>query len=365
MSAELPYQIAMTMIRGLGDITARGLLAKLGSPEAFFKEKSSILNKLVNHGDLLADDSVRTEALKRAEKEIKFIENHHINTYFFTKKDYPYRLKECNDAPLMLYSKGDKDLNSGHFISIVGTRKATPYGKQMCEQIIADLAISQPQLTIVSGLAYGIDVCAHKAALKNKVRTFGVVAHGLDTLYPQNHRSIAVKMVENNGGIITEFPSGTKLDPAYFVKRNRIIAGLCDMTLVVESAIKGGALITAKLANDYNRDVFAVPGRIGEEYSAGCNYLIKTNQAVLAESASDIEKFMGWESKGKATQQVLFYDLTEEEKLIIENLRKETLHINVLSKVIDLPVQKTMSLLVQIEFKGLVTSLPGNMFMAK
>ncbi|MDR1543616.1 MAG: DNA-processing protein DprA [Prevotellaceae bacterium] len=358
------YAIALTFIKGIGPISAKNLLAHFGGFDAVFAENKAALAKIPRIGQILSDEKIKKEALLRAEQELNFAEKHRIKVHFYTDKTYPYRLKECEDSPIILYSIGNEDFNSGHFLAVVGTRNITPYGKEVCSKIINELSVNQSNTTIVSGLAYGVDGCAHKAALTEKLKTFAVVAHGLDTIYPSQHKALAEKIVKSGGAIVTEYPSKTAPEAANFVQRNRIIAGLCDATLVVESAEKGGALLTALAANSYNRDVFAIAGRVGDEFSAGCNNLIKTNCAQLATSAADIEQFMDWE-KSEAKQQTLFAELSDEEQKIVENLHAKEMNANDLSRELNMPVQKLLSTLILMEFKGLITALPGNYYKIK
>ena len=366
MNETLKYQIALTLINGLGPINGRKLLAHFGSAEAIFEQSPKTLRTIPGIGEFLADAVLsQKEVFARAEKEIEFIEKYNIQTHFFGDATYPRRLKECEDAPLLLYTKGCTDFNAGRYLAVVGTRKITPYGRDVCNALIADLAQTQPSLTIVSGLAYGVDVAAHRAALDNGLRTFGVVAHGLDQIYPSANRAVARKMIEDGGAIITEFPSETQPIAANFVQRNRVVAGLCDAVLVVESALKGGSLITADLANDYDRDVFAVPGRASDVQSQGCNNLIYSNKAVLVQTAADLEKFMSWDSQplSRARQQELFDLLTPEEQKVIDVLHTaDAVYINHLSQQSGIPLQKLLPLLVQMEFKGLVRQLPGSLY---
>lgn len=365
---QLKYQIGITLIKGVGPNLAKNLIAYLGSVEAVFTEKKQNLAKIPGIGEVLSKEIVSQDVLRRAEKEIEFIEKNRIQTHFFTQKSYPYRLKECPDSPVMIYYKGTANLNDGKFVSIVGTRKATESGKAICENIIEMLSGKITNLVIVSGMAYGIDICAHKSALDCGVPTIGVMGHGLDRVYPSLHRATAVKMVEN-GGLLTEFISQTNPDRQNFVQRNRIIAGLCDALLVVESAVKGGALITADLANDYNRDVFAVPGRIGDELSGGCNALIKYNKASLVETAEDIMRLMNWEenkmSKSpEVIQTTLFENLTEEEEKIVGLLRQnpDGINVNEMTIMLKMAFSKLSSKLLEMEFRGLVKCLPGGIY---
>ena len=363
----LKYQIGITLIKGIGPNLAKNLIAYIGSVEGVFREKRKNLAKIPGIGEVLSDEITSQDVMSRAEREVEFVKKNNILTMFYTEKNYPYRLKECADAPVMLYYKGVNKLNDAKFIGIVGTRKATDSGKEICNNIIRDIASKLPKATIVSGMAYGVDICAHKAAIDCNLATIGVLGHGLDRIYPAIHRSSAVKMVQN-GGLLTEYMSQTNPDRQNFVQRNRIIAGLCDAIVVIESGSKGGALITAELANDYNRDVFAVPGRVNDEWSAGCNKLIKANKASLIESADDILSFMSWESEDKPAernlQTSLFTDLTDSEQHIITVLRKYTdgVNVNELTILLNMPYSKLSSRLLEMEFKGLVKCLPGGMY---
>jgi len=368
---NLKYKIGITLIKGIGCNLSKSLIAYVGSVEGVFKEKQQNLAKIPGIGEILSREIVTQinsqGILRRAEQEIEFILKNKILTTYFTDRDYPYRLKECPDSPIMIYSKGPCSLNDGKFVGIVGTRNATETGKENCKKLISDLARVLPNTVIVSGLAYGIDICAHKTALESGLPTIGVIGHGLDRMYPEVHRPVAVKMVQD-GALLTEYLSQTNPDKQNFVQRNRIIAGLCDAIVVVESGIKGGALITAEIANEYNRDVFAFPGRVTDEWSAGCNALIKNNKASLIESSDDILRFMNWEkqnsTKAPNVQTALFLDLSDEEKEIITTLRQnpDGIQFNELAIQLEKPISKTSSLLLDMEFKGLVRCLPGNVY---
>jgi len=363
----LKYKIGITLIKGIGCNLAKNLIAYVGSVEGVFNEKQKNLAKIPGIGEVLSREIISQDVLARAEREIEFIQKNKIQTIYFTDRDYPYRLKECPDSPVMLYTKGNCDLNKGKFIGIVGTRNATETGKENCKKLISDLAASQPNTIIVSGLAYGVDICAHKAALDAGLPTIGVIGHGLDRIYPATHRPTAVKMLDQ-GALLTEYLSGTNPDRQNFVQRNRLIAGLCDATVVVESGAKGGALITAELANDYNRDVFAFPGRVNDEWSAGCNTLIKNNKASLIETADDILRFMSWEKQNSGlssnVQTALFLDLSDDEQQIVNLLRQnsEGIQLNELAIQLEKPVSKISSMLLEMEFKGVVKCLPGNLY---
>jgi DNA processing protein len=361
--SDLKYKIALTQIPNIGDILAKRLVAYCGSVEAVFKEKKFALEKIPGIGAAYAKQIIDSSIFERAEEEIKFIEKNNITPVFYLDNSYPKRLTHCEDSPVMLYFKGEADLNSEKIISIVGTREATDYGKSLCEKLIADLAVYNP--LIVSGLAYGIDVCAHKAAMDNGLKTIGVFAHGLDKVYPALHRSIAEKMVEN-GGLLSDFMSRTTPDRENFPRRNRIVAGMADATIVIESKKDGGSLITADIANSYNRDVFAFPGKVGDVTSEGCNNIIKQNKAALLQSAADIIYIMGWEQKKKKNapqQRQLFVELNAEEEILV-NLLKEKSPVNVddICLLAKMPMSKVSSLLLTLEFSGIVKSLPGKVY---
>ncbi len=366
---ELKYQIALSLLKGIGNKLAKELIAYTGSAEAIFRERPKTLLKITGIGPKLSQEVGNNTVIPRAEKELEFIEKNNITAYFFTDKAYPFRLKECSDAPLLIFTKGRGALNDGKFIGIVGTRNASEAGKENCTHLISELALRHPDITVVSGLAYGIDVCAHRAALKADSPTWGILAHGLDRIYPASHRSVAVKMLEK-GGLLTEYLTGTEAERPNFVQRNRIIAGLCDAVVVVESGVKGGSLITAQLANDYNRDVFAFPGRVTDEQSSGCNSLIKKNMASLIESAEDLARFMNWEEKGQRKSPVieptLFAELSEAENEVLNILRKypDGIQVNELSIILHKSFSEMSSLLLQLEFAGFVKCLPGSIYQA-
>lgn len=361
------YAIALTQTKGVGPNLAKNLIAYLGSPEAIFKEKTNVLCKIPGIGNSLAKNIKEKSVFDIAENEIRFIEKNKISPIFFTEKKYPFRLKECSDSPILLYTKGTVDLNSHKYISIVGTRNATVYGKNTCEQIICDLKKYAQNFSIISGFAYGIDICAHRSALENNISTLAVLAHGLDRYYPAVHKNTASKILTTeHSGFVTEYISNTTPEKQNFVQRNRIIAGLSDAVIVIESGLKGGSLITAELACSYNRDVFAIPGKIGDKYSAGCNNLIKQNKAALIESAADLLQYMNWdiENKHACLQSSLFVELTESEKQILSVLsnHSEGIHINELSINLNKPYSAVSSLLLEMEFKGLLACLPGGVY---
>jgi DNA processing protein len=364
ITEKLKYQIGLTLIKGVGPVLARNLVAYLGDEEAVFREKIPVLQKIPGIGTAVASEIVSSRVLERADQEIRFIEQKKITPVFFTDSAYPQRLLNCDDAPVILFTRGKQDFNVPRVISIVGTRKMTDDGRVNCEKLIAQMALDFPDVLIVSGLAYGVDICAHRAALKGKLNTVGVLAHGLDRIYPPMHRQTAVEMVEQ-GALMTEFISETEPDKPNFVKRNRIIAGMADAVVVIESGVKGGALITARLASSYNRDVLAFPGRVGDPLSAGCHWLIKKNVAALIENGDDLAEALGWEKKKKSktgVQTQLFVDFeTDDERRIYQLLLQEReIDVNSLCLKCNLPVSKVSALLLGFEFKGLVRSLPGN-----
>ncbi len=367
LSNEVKYQIALTNLYGVGDVLAKGLIAYCGGAEAVFKSTKLQLEKTPGIGTVLAQNIInsRDKALLRAEEELLFIDKHHIQVLFFNNKNYPSRLKNCTDSPILLYYKGSADLNAERIVSIVGTRTPSVYGKEMTERLINDL--TNAGILVISGLAYGIDVTAHKSCIDNQIETVGVLGHGLDRMYPATHATLAKKMTEC-GGLLTEFMSGTNPDRENFPKRNRIVAGICDALVIVESKKEGGSLITATIANSYNKDVFAYPGKANDQLSEGCNGLIKTNKAHLIESSADLFYIMNWnqESRVKNTpskQIPLMINLSEDEQLLIKAFEnKKQLHIDEICTATRFSVSKTSSYLLQLEFSNIVKSLPGKMY---
>ena len=364
-STKLLYQIALTQIEGVGDILARNLLDTIGSPEEVFKSNKKALIAVKGISTYLADAILDSKVLHKAEKELLFIEKNNIETLFYTDDNYCFRLKECIDAPILLYYKGKANLNTAKIISIVGTRKSTNYGNDFCDSFLAEIASVYPDILVVSGLAYGIDIHAHKAALKNNLATVGVLAHGLDRIYPSSHRKTAIDMLEK-GGLLTEFTSETEPDKFNFVRRNRIVAGMADATIVVQSDSKGGSLITAELANSYNKDVFALPGRITDKESVGCNLLIEDNKAILLQSAESFIKHMQWDvnkQMANPKQQQLFLDLSMDEQAVYDLLIiKESLHINLIANQVGIPVSSLLSTLLTMEMKGIIRTIPGGSY---
>lgn len=363
-TSGLLYEIGITLIKGIGDINGKKLVAYCGGPEAVFKEKTAALLKIPGIGKSTVSQIKGQKVLDRAELEIKFIEKYKISPLFYTNPAYPARLLNCEDGPIMLYYKGNVNLNHHRTISVVGTRRATNYGKARCEELLDELKSCDIQ--VISGLAYGIDSCAHRRSIELGINTIGVLGHGLDRIYPAQNRKLAEKMIEQ-GGVITEFISNTKPDRENFPKRNRIVAGMADAVLVIESDRKGGALITAEIANSYNRDVLAVPGRIGDDFSRGCHFLIKTNRAALVENGNDIAYLMGWEAKevSKKSQTELFVNLTDEQKRILKTIQEhKEIAIDQLTLITKLSTSKVAALLLSLEFEGLVKSLPGKLYSA-
>lgn len=360
---SLFHQIALTLIPGVGSVNSRLLLKHFGSPQDLFKAKKSQLLAIPGIGEKTAQSILQHDFFERAEQELDFVEKYKIQTFFYTSDDYPRRLKNCYDAPVLLYYKGNADLNNSKVVSIVGTRNATHYGRELTNSLVEEL--KKHDVLVVSGLAYGIDAMAHKACLKQDIPTVGVVGHGLDRIYPAQHRSLAEKMV-SNGGLLTEFPSQTIPDRENFPKRNRIVAGMADATIIVEASLTGGALITAELANSYNRDVFSFPGNVNEEFSAGCNFLIKTNRANLITSAKDLEYLLGWtsfEPKEDKKQLSLRLNLSVDEKKIIDVLiaRGQTA-VDEIALETKLPQSKLAITILGLEMQGILIALPGKVY---
>jgi DNA processing protein len=312
-------------------------------------------------------EMITREAMEHAQKELDFIEKHGIHLYYYKDDNYPYRLAQCADAPLLLYAKGNVDVNPKRVVSVVGTRMPSERGKDWCRQLVLDLAAQVPDLTIVSGLAYGIDVVAHKAAMESGISTIIVPAHGLDRIYPAVHRNVAVQAL-NKGGILTEYTTGTEPERHNFVARNRIVAGMADAVVIVESKAKGGSLITAQMAQDYNRDVFALPGRFNDANSEGCNTLIKMQRAQLITSAEDLILAMQWQTENKQPTQTvmveLLHDLTNIQRQLWEKLSEseDGWHVNQLVMELQLPYNEVAAELMMMELKGIVKGLPGGIW---
>ncbi|MDE5744992.1 MAG: DNA-processing protein DprA [Paramuribaculum sp.] len=363
MSCEpLVYRIAFASLKGINRTLAGEILSRVGGEEDFFAATDSALSSMMGVRSKIFDRTYRDTLIEKAKKEADFIAAHSIAALYFTDAAYPGRLDDCEDAPLMLYATGSCDLNKSVTIGIVGTRHATPYGIEFTERLVNALADSLEEApVIVSGLAFGIDIAAHRAALKRGLPTVAVLAHGLNTIYPAQHRQAAVNIARSNGLLLTEYSSSDPVHKGNFVARNRIVAGLCDCLFVAESAVKGGALITAALAADYNRDVFALPGRISDKYSAGCNKLIAGNSAALISDPDDLIDAMGWRRKPEqSVTQTLFAELLPEEQAVVDYLtEKGEARVNQLSIALDISVGKLMALLIDMEFKGILLAFPG------
>lgn len=357
------HKIALTFIKSIGPVTAKNLLAYCGSAENIFSANKKQLLQIPGIGEKTIEAIRSTDALVRARQELDFIEKHGIEVLFFSDEKYPKRLKNCIDSPILLYTKGTVDFNHQRIISIVGTRNATSYGKNLCKELCEVLA--PYNVLIVSGLAYGIDITAHKECLVNNIPTVGVLGHGLDRMYPKIHKTIAQKMVLN-GSLLTEFPILTNPDRPNFPQRNRIIAGIADATIVVEASIKGGALITAEIANSYNKDVYAFPGRTNDVFSEGCNFLIKTNRAGLINNANDLIYYLGWDDevkeKKKEAQTTLHLSLTPNEQRVVDALQNGQLSIDELCIQLNIQQSKLAIVILTLEMQGIIVSLPGKIY---
>lgn len=360
---ELLYVLALQHIPNLGDGTAKKLIGHLGSAEAILTEKPSNLLKIDGVGRKKLSEYRAAEHIKAAEEELKFIQENQVNTHYFQEEDYPEKLKHCFDGPILLFSRGNINLKNQKIISVVGTRKITTQGIAFCERFIEELSVLNP--VIISGFAYGVDITAQKSAIKHKLQTVGCLAHGLNQIYPKVHQKY-VNSVEENGGFFTDFWSTDKFDRNNFLKRNRIIAGLSEATIVIESAQKGGSLVTADIANSYNREVFAVPGRPTDNYSKGCNNLIKSQNAHLLNSAADLIYMLNWDlekQQEKSVQKQLFINLEGEEQTLYEFLQKRgKAQLDTIALNCGFPTFKTAGILLNLELKGVVRPLPGKLF---
>ena len=372
MEQEIFYAMALTRLTNFNFQQALALYKAVGSAQLLYEHRHDI-------GDIVKEASPRlTEALKdwddamkRAETECRFMEEHRIRALTLTDDDYPQRLKECPDAPIILYYTGNADLNQKRIVSIVGTRRMTTYGQDLIRRFIVDLRMLCPEVLIVSGLAYGVDICAHRQALANGYPTVAVLAHGLDQIYPYRHRDTAAEML-NHGGLVTEFMTQTSADKPNFVRRNRIVAGMADAIVLVESAVKGGGLITCEIAQSYDRVVFAFPGNVGQEYSAGCNNLIRDNGAALISNAQDFVKAMGWPTmqdmplfsqSSDAAVITQIPNLTPEEQQVVSLLQQTNdLQLNVITVKSGIPIGRLTALLFELEMKGVVKPLAGGTY---
>lgn len=360
---ELRYTLALQRVQNLGDISAKKLLSLVGSAEGIFNEKKRNLLKIAGIGAFKLKELNKVKQLDAADKELQFINENRISCSYYQDKSYPENLKHCIDGPILFFYKGNIDLQHKKILSIVGTRNITTYGRNFCEKLVEELAPLNP--IIVSGFAYGVDITAHKAAMENGLQTIACFAHGLNQVYPKTHKKY-FKKVEENGGFISEFWSSDVFDRINFLKRNRIIAGISQATIVIESSEKGGSLVTADIANSYNREVFAVPGKATDTHSQGCNNLIKTQQAHLLTQAADIIYMLGWEiekTNPKPQQTQLFVDLTEGEKIIYRYLKdQEKELLDTIALQCKMPTFKVATLLLNMEIKGVVQPLPGKLF---
>lgn len=361
---DLLHQIALTRVPNIGDVHAKALIQIYGSAQAVFKAKRKELEKIEGIGSIRAGAIKDFSDFSSSEEEITFIEKYRITPLFITDEGYPRRLLNCFDCPALLYYRGNADLNNSKIISIVGTRNNSSYGKTVCEKFIEEL--KQGNILIVSGLAFGIDTIAHKAALRNDLQTVAVLAHGLDRIYPEQNKSLA-KQITGHGGLLTEFISNTNPDKQNFPKRNRIVAGMCDAVIVIESSKKGGSLITAELGNGYNKDVFAIPGRTNDAKSEGCNYLIKNNKAALINSADDFLDMMGWSVRLRPAhekkQRELFIELSPDEKIVVDILQQqENIHIDELYFKSGLSSSAVATALLMLEMQNVIISMPGKVY---
>ncbi|MNJ99373.1 hypothetical protein D3C87_171490 [compost metagenome] len=362
---ELLNTLALMRVDGVGDIVAKKLINHLGSAEAVFAAKKSQILAIDGIGEMVYNNLKNTTVFKLAEAEVKFVRDNKIKAVFYLEKEYPERLKHCVDGPVVLFTSGNIALEGRKTLSIVGTRQMTSYGADFCRKLIEDLAPLNP--VIISGFAYGVDIHAHAIAMEQNLQTIGVVAHGLNQVYPKVHKKYVAKM-EENGGFMTEFWSSSNPDKENFVKRNRIVAGLSEATIIIESADKGGSLITANIANDYNRDVFAVPGRITDKYSMGCNSLIRGQKANLLTDAADLIYMLNWqleETKKKPVQKQLFIELDSEEQKVYDYLQKNGKELmDIIALQCEMPIFRISSLLLNMELKGVIRPLPGKLFEA-
>jgi len=349
--------------KAIGDILAKKLLVNVGDVEQIFKEKSATLQKINGIGNHVLRNLLDEKNLKSAEHELNYIKNNNIKYTYFLEDDYPINLQNCIDSPILIFKDGNINFKNDKIISIVGTRNMSSYGRDFCTKIIEDLVQYNP--IIVSGFAYGVDICAHKVAIKNNLQTIAVLAHGFEQIYPKVHKKY-INQVNENGGFLSEFWSEEQPLRENFLKRNRIVAGISKATIIIESAEKGGSLVTADIANSYDRDVFAIPGRTTDIYSKGCNNLIKNNRATLVTSAEDIVKMLNWDLKEKpkkAIQRQLFVDLNDSEQKIYNLLSEKGQQLlDVISLECNIPIYQLSSILLQMEMKGITKPLPGKLF---
>ncbi|MGK0421806.1 MAG: DNA processing protein [Polaribacter sp.] len=359
---ELLAVLRLQKCKAVGDILAKKLIVNVGDITQIFKEKAAHLSKINGIGNHVLKHLFDSENVKLARQELKYIQENKIAYSYFLEDDYPTNLQHCIDSPILLFKDGNIDFSNNKIISVVGTRNMSSYGRDFCNRLIEDLAQYNP--IIVSGFAYGVDICAHKAAIKNKLQTIAVLAHGLEEIYPKVHKKY-IHQVNENGGFLTDFWHGDPPLRENFLKRNRIVAGISKATIIIESAAKGGSLVTADIANSYDKDVFAVPGRTTDLYSKGCNNLIKNNRAFLLNSAEEIVKILNWDlnEKPKIIQKQLFLELNENEQKIHDLLHdKGPQLLDVISLECNIPMYQLASILLQMELKGISKPLPGKMF---
>ena len=362
---EIAYTIALSMVPGIGNIIARKLLSYYGSAKRVFISPKGKLENTPLIGKKISEAIKNFKNFERVYEQVNQAKRNHVQLLLLDDEKYPYRLKNIHDPPILLYYKGNINLNASRVITIVGTRKATHYGKSFIQRLIKDFS-KYTNLIIVSGLAYGIDIQVHKESLNCRIPTIAVVAHGLDKIYPYEHKNIAHHMI-NQGGILSEYTFGTDPEANHFPNRNRILAGISDATIVVESALKGGALITARLANDYSREVFALPGSIRNPYSEGCHKLIKRNQAHLMTNLEDLEYIMQWENQSISTSSSKIItgieNLKGKQKQIAQVIQEsENIHIDALATKVNLAIDTLLSTLLELEIKGIVKTLPGKRY---
>jgi DNA processing protein len=360
---ELLAILRLQKSKAIGDILAKKLIVNVGNVEDIFKEKATTLQKINGIGNHVLKHLFDKKNSKLAEQELNYIKQNNIGYSYFLNDDYPVNLQNCIDSPILLFEDGNINFKNNKIISVVGTRNMTSYGRDFCNKIIEDLAQYNP--IIVSGFAYGVDICAHKAAIKNKLQTIAVLAHGFEQIYPKVHKKY-INQVNENGGFLTEFWSEEQPLRENFLKRNRIVAGISKATIIIESAEKGGSLVTADIANSYDRDVFALPGRTTDIYCKGCNSLIKNNRATLLTSADDIVKMLNWDLKEKPKkiiQRQLFVELNENEQKIHDllSLKGQQL-LDIIALECNIPMYQLSSILLQMELKGVTKPLPGKIF---
>ena len=360
MEEENLFEIALGLVPGIGNVLAKHLISYRGSAKNVFQTPKGKLLKIPGIGPKIAESILSAEVLKKAESELKLAQEKEVSILFYTSPTYPKRLKNILNTPILLYYKGSADLNSKKILSIVGTRKATEYGKNFIENLLKQLQ-TYPDLLVVSGLAYGIDICAHKVCLKNQIAAVGVMANGLDMVYPYEHKEVAKQMILN-GGLLTENRFGSKPDAPKFPERNRIIAGMSDAVLVVEAAESGGALITADIANSYDIEVFALPGNVNLQYSKGCNQLIKEHKAHMITSAEDIIELLNWNKEATSTNKKLTIMLNPNEQKVYDLLKSTQLQIDELSYRSQISMSQIPSVLLEMELKGIIKALPGQKY---